>query len=865
MDLPVQLKPFVGRARELQVATNLVETHRIVTLVGAGGSGKTRLAVEVAQLAAECFVDGVHWVPLAPVHDPRLVEQTIARSVGAPGPLIEHLAKQRVLLVIDNAEHVVDATALLVAMLLPACSSVHLLVTSREPLRIGGEQRFTVEPLSAEDAVALFVQRARAVDPAFVERETIDAICSRVDRLPLAVELAATRVNVLTLDALLARLERRLPLLTSGERDVPDRHQTLRATIAWSEDLLPQNERELFRHLAIFPASFDLRAAEQVCSADLAAISSLVDKNLVRRDQEGRFALLATVQEFADERLTVAERDDLARRHSIYFTEAAEIMAGAQSWPSNPETFGELDENLADLRAALAWTLANDVRELSLRLGVALSRFWIDRAHRHDACSWLDAAPLADTTIRPALRASALEAAGLLDYFVVTDPDQAERFYSESIALHRELGNRQRVAFLLNRLARIASGRAELDVAIGLHHEALTLFEEIADNAGRAATLHLIAGAERDRGAYDASERIFTDAIRLARASFPGQVRHSLHSVGDLALDRGDYQGALSYYQASLEATAPSERRSRLLCLAGIGGALSGLAAYPLAALLWGAVEAEEHALGFRMLADERQRYEHWARTAQAQLGEAAFLAACSDGADLAVDKALARALEYTGTVPIRQRPVEGRIAADPAPLENHARFEREGEYWTIIYSAHELRLRDTKGLRVLAHLLADPGRPHAALELERLGAPDGELTAQAIAAGDAGELLDSEARRAYRARLAELRGEIDAAQTWGSDGEVGALREELDFITHELSRALGLGGRPRRAGSVAERARLNVVRAVRSAMQRIANADAALGAHLEATVHTGTVCAYTPDPRVAIAWQVSTGTALHD
>src|SRR5580700_2236054 len=216
MDLPVQLKPFVGRARELQVATNLVETHRIVTLVGAGGSGKTRLAVEVAQLAAECFVDGVHWVPLAPVHDPRLVEQTIARSVGAPGPLIEHLAKQRVLLVIDNAEHVVD--------------------------------------------------------PAFVERETIDAICSRVDRLPLAVELAATRVNVLTLDALLARLERRLPLLTSGERDVPDRHQTLRATIAWSEDLLPQNERELFRHLAIFPASFDLRAAEQVCSADLAAI-----------------------------------------------------------------------------------------------------------------------------------------------------------------------------------------------------------------------------------------------------------------------------------------------------------------------------------------------------------------------------------------------------------------------------------------------------------------------------------------------------------------------------------------------------------------------------------------------------------------
>jgi len=190
---------------------------------------------------------------------------------------------------------------------------------------------------------------------------------------------------------------------------------------------------------------------------------------------------------------------------------------------------------------------------------------------------------------------------------------------------------------------------------------------------------------------------------------------------------------------------------------------------------------------------------------------------------------------------------------------------EREGEYWAITYAKRVTRLRDSKGLRILAHLLADPGRPHAALDLERLGAPDGDQTARAIASGDAGELLDAEARRAYRARINELRAAIEIAEAWGTADEVGPPREESNFITHELSRALGLGGRSRHAGSIAERARLNVVRAVRSAMRRIAATDADLGAHLEATIRTGTVCAYTPDPRVDIAWRVSSGSAVSD
>jgi predicted ATPase len=803
-------------------------------------------------------------VPLAPVRDPGLVEQTIARSVRADGSLAEHLGKRNLLLVLDNVEQVVAAVAPLLASLLDACPSVDVLVTSREPLRITAEQRFTVHPLITADAVALFVERARAVDPMFVEDETVEAICSRLDCLPLAVELAATRMNVLTLSGLLTRLERRLPMLTGGTRDMPARHQTLRATIEWSEDLLSMPERELFRHLAIFASSFDLRAAEEVCAADLATISSLVDKSLVHRGRDNRFALLETVQEFAAELLTDTERHELARRHGAYFTRAAEVMAGAQSWPSNPETFGELDVDLANLRAALAWTHMATETDLCLRLGIALSRFWIDRGHRHDACGWLETAQLGDVSVSPALRAAALEAAGLLAYFVVTDPDQAEQYYTQSLALHRELGNAQRVAFLLNRLGRIASERADLGGADTLHRDALSLFEEITDNAGRAATLHLLAGVARDQGSHDESEQLFTDAIRLARSSFPGLVRHSLHSLGDLALDRGDHRGAVAYYQASLEITGASERRSRILCVAGIASSLAGLGAYPLAARVWGAVEAEERALGFRMLGDERKRYERWVTTMRGHLGEASFVAACAEGEVLTIDEALAQALRHTGLVPIRRRRVDGGVDDAPMADGDDARFEREGEYWTIAYAERVSRLRDSKGLRVLAHLLADPGRPHTALDLERLGAPGGEQTAHAIASGDAGELLDAEARRAYRARTAELREAIDTAEAWGTADEVGLLREELDFITHELSRALGLGGRSRHAGSVAERARLNVVRAVRSAMQRIAAADSDLGAHLDATIHTGTVCAYTPDPRVDIVWRVSSSPTEH-
>jgi DNA-binding response OmpR family regulator len=208
---------------------------------------------------------------------------------------------------------------------------------------------------------------------------------------------------------------------------------------------------------------------------------------------------------------------------------------------------------------------------------------------------------------------------------------------------------------------------------------------------------------------------------------------------------------------------------------------------------------------------------------------------------------------------------VEQRVGETVGPSGDHGRFQREGEYWTVEFSGTVIRVRDRKGMRVLAHLLASPGRPQAALDLERLGAPTADYTPRAVASGDAGEFLDLEARRAYRARLAELEDAIEDAKKWGKAEASGQLREEMDFITRELSRALGLGGRSRRAGSIAERARLNVMRAVRSAIQHVAMADLRLGAHLEATIHTGTVCSYIPDPRAPISWRVTVGDVQRD
>ncbi|HEY4825331.1 MAG TPA: BTAD domain-containing putative transcriptional regulator, partial [Solirubrobacteraceae bacterium] len=307
--LPVPATPLIGRERELAELMTLADSRRLITLTGTGGTGKTRLGIAFAAGLADRYPDGVWWVPLAMVSEARLVPAAIAAALGDIADLPMYLRGRALLLVLDNFEHVIEA-ARAVAELLSGAPGCGVIVTSRERLGVAAEQEYPVAPLSPDAAVELFTARARQVEPGYEPGAEIDAICERLDRLPLALELAATRVKLLSEQQLLARLEQRLPLLAGGRRDLPKRHGTMRATIAWSYDLLTRPEQRLLTRLAVFVGSFELEAAEQICDADLDAMRSLIDKSLVRHADNGRLFLLHTTREYALEQFESSDERD---------------------------------------------------------------------------------------------------------------------------------------------------------------------------------------------------------------------------------------------------------------------------------------------------------------------------------------------------------------------------------------------------------------------------------------------------------------------------------------------------------------------------------------------------------------------------
>ncbi len=343
-NLPAQTNPLVGRTDELRDIARLISGSRVVTLTGAGGSGKTRLALQAAAESVDEFRDGVFWVALASINEIALIEPTIAQAIGAHHGLAGHIDEKRMLLLLDNLEQVLPSAAPPLAALVAACPNLRLLVTSRAPLRIDGEREYPVLPLPAGDAVELFRERAFVAEPETAVRE----ICRRLDGLPLAIELAAARTRLLPPDQLLARLERALPVLTGGRRDAPERQRTLRATITWSYDLLSEDERRLFDRLGVFAGGFTLEAAEAVCDADLEVIGSLVEQSLIRRSDDGRLWMLVTILEFAVERF-VASNEALAivARHAAYYLALADsgnIHAEAQGGENYAIILPELGE-----------------------------------------------------------------------------------------------------------------------------------------------------------------------------------------------------------------------------------------------------------------------------------------------------------------------------------------------------------------------------------------------------------------------------------------------------------------------------------------------------------------------------------------
>ena len=372
-NLPIPATPFLGRRRELEEVTTLLRggPARLLTLSGPAGAGKTRLALQAAAEASDHYPDGVFWTPLAALRDSKLVLEIAAQAVGAKDGLADRIADRRLLLILDNFEHLIDAAGEL-AGLLTTCPNLQLLVTSRELLRLPGEQAYPVPPLEPQDATELFTARARAADPQFEPSSVVEHLCSRLDNLPLALELAASRVAVLSPEQLLGRLSERLDLLKAG-RGVDPRQQTLRATIEWSFDLLDGEEQVLFERLSVFRGGCTVEAAEEICEAQIDTLQSLIDKSLLRRQGE-RFWMLETIREYAVERL---ERRDaavvLGDRHADYFIAVAE--AAARGRPDGgveygPRFYVELD----NFRRALAWLVVSGDVERELRL--ATGAFW---------------------------------------------------------------------------------------------------------------------------------------------------------------------------------------------------------------------------------------------------------------------------------------------------------------------------------------------------------------------------------------------------------------------------------------------------------------------------------------------------------
>ena len=518
-NLPVPATPFLGRDQELAEVLALLtrDDVRLLTLTGPGGTGKTRLALQAAAAASDAYPDGVFWVPLAPLRDPALVLEEASRAIGANDGLAEHLGDKQVLLLLDNFEHVLDAAAD-VAAVLSACSNLRLIVTSREPLHVSGEQEYPVSPLAPDEGVEFFCARARSIKPDFVRDEAVPQICSRLDDLPLALELAAARIKALTPAQILERLEQRLPLLTGGARDVPERQRTLRATIDWSYDLLDADEQHLYARLAVFRGGCTLDAAEQIAGAEIDRLQSLVDKSLVRHN-ENRYWMLETIREHAAEQL---EESGLGRglqnRHAQHFLELAEeaepyvrddVLEDGEEW------LNRLDPELDNLRAALDGLENARESERALRLAGALSDFWASRGYVADGRRRLESALHSD--IGPtAARAKALNGAAELAA-ISGDPEAMGRQAEEALALHRRLGNLRGEAESLQQLGYAAGEGGDWVRAQQLLEESIQRFTDVGDERHALWTTRTLAWTYAESGDLDRARVIHEDNLRRAR------------------------------------------------------------------------------------------------------------------------------------------------------------------------------------------------------------------------------------------------------------------------------------------------------------------------------------------------------------
>jgi non-specific serine/threonine protein kinase len=704
-NLPAQLTSFVGRMREIADVRRVQAGTRLLTLTGTGGVGKTRLALALADELLWAYPHGVWSVDLAPLADSALLPQAVASAleVRATGQqpvteaLVAALRAQHLLLLLDNCEHLLPACAALVEVLLRACPHLEVITTSREPLGIGGETIYrvpsmavpastfqvpgpdsaAVEPgtwkleLEQADSVRLFVERARQYRPEFDltarNAAAVVEVCRRLDDMPLALELAAARVTILSPEQIAARLDQRFQLLTGGGRTVLPRQQTLRATLEWSHDLLAERERALLWRLSVFAGGFPLEAAEAVCAgggdghrttidtADvLNLLGRLVDKSLVVADDQVRlvrYRMLETVREYAAERLRGdGEARATRARHAAWCLALTEAASPHLQGPRQGAWLERLTVEHDNIRAALGWCLTDEGdAALGLRLAGRLWWVWFVRGHYSEGRQWLGALLARDCTAPPEVRARALEGAGVLAKDQ-GDHDEAERLIEQSLALRRRLGDKDTVAGTLTNLGTVVSARGDYDRARALYGEALVLRRASGDRKGVTMALVNLGIVAWRQGELDQAVALTEEGVAVLReVGDTRNVAAGLHNLGSIHRDQGALERAAARYRESLALSG--EVQDRLLAARSVEGlgvvaALRGEAEQ--GARLCGAAAALRAAIGVPLQSAGRAVVERAAAAARAALGDAEFTAAWAAGEALSFEEAVACALADT-------------------------------------------------------------------------------------------------------------------------------------------------------------------------------------------------------------------------
>jgi predicted ATPase/DNA-binding SARP family transcriptional activator len=663
--LPSFLTAFVGREREVEEVAGLVRSGvRLLTITGLGGIGKTRLAVEAARSLAPDFPDGLAHVQLAAIADPGLVAPTIAQALGegglaAPDALADYVRTRRLLLVLDNFEQVAVAAPLLPRLL--EAQGLAILVTSRSVLHLSGEREYAVPALPLAEAVALFTDRAKSVNPSYrVENDEdgpVEELCARLEGLPLAIELAAARTKLLTPAAMLERLADRLDLLAEGPRDAPERHRALRTTLDWSYELLTPQQQHVFAHLGVFVGGCSIEAAEAVCGARPALLHDLtavIDESLARQEPspQPRVTLLETVREYALERLrSLGVKEEARRRHADYFIDFAEAAEAASTGPDEATWYRLLELEHDNLRSALSFVRERGDVDLELRLSVALWRFWQVHGHLDEGSNALAAALASNPDGDPMLRARALNGAGVLAG-EQGDFEAAGSFFESSLELARRLGDHVRIAGALANLGNLALFSGDLSRARRLYEESLEECE-----LGGAVTTELVVRESLglvalDEGDLERAIVLLEKSAALAASEQDERIRaSSTRALAAALLERGEHEQARSYLAESLTL---ARRFGELNGIAYCFDTFAGLAAAEgdpeEAALLFGAADVVRSSIGALRPPDQQPLYEHWLARTMSQLETHVYTSRYEDGRRLELEDACERALRVAQT-----------------------------------------------------------------------------------------------------------------------------------------------------------------------------------------------------------------------